>query len=192
MHTHDVPRPDSRFRDLGHASPDLSLTPPPPIHPPHPPISQARAEIDELITQLEACNPTASPTEEAVALSGTWALAYTSNSELMAILALSRLPGVEVGQISQTIDVSNMNVQNKVELEVPLSRTSVSNSGSLEVRSPKRLQVRFSEGTFATPQLLDDIQLPSSLDILGQTIDLSPAAPVLEPLKGTCGRKVQI
>ena len=110
----------------------------------------------------------------------------------MAILALSRLPGVEVGQISQTIDVSNMNVQNKVELEVPLSRTSVSNSGSLEVRSPKRLQVRFSEGTFATPQLLDDIQLPSSLDILGQTIDLSPAAPVLEPLKGTCGRKVQI
>ena len=78
---------------------------------------QARAEIDELITQLEACNPTASPTESAELLSGTWNLAYTSNSELMGVLALGRLPGVEIGEVSQTIDIDGMTVKVRSTLQ---------------------------------------------------------------------------
>jgi len=146
--------------------------------------SEVRAEIDELITQLEACNPTTSPTEDADKLSGTWKLAYTSGSELIAVLALSRLPGVEIGDISQTIDTRSMKVQNKVDISVPLSKTSVSTSANLEVRSPKRLQVKFNQGSIATLQLLDNVDIPGELSIMGQRVDLQPIQPVLEPLKG--------
>ena len=40
--------------------------------------------------------------------------------------------------------------------------------------SPKLLQVSFEEGRVATPQLLADLTLPTSLDILGQQVDLAP------------------
>ncbi len=104
--------------------------------------SEVRAEINELISQLEAVNPTPSPTEvgggtkPAVAarmpplgltrlrrpmqtvlenLNGDWKLVYTSNSELMTILALSKLPFVEIGDITQKIDAVANTVENKVE-----------------------------------------------------------------------------
>lgn len=35
------------------------------------------------------------------------------------------------------------------------------------------LQVRFERGTIATPELLQDIELPSSVSVLGQPIDLT-------------------
>ena len=66
-------------------------------------------------------------------------------------------------------------MQNNVDLSVPLSKTSLTTSAVLEVRSPKRLQVRFNEGSIATPQLLDNIEIPASIQILGQSIDLQPA-----------------
>ena len=49
-------------------------------------------------------------------LNGQWKLVYTSSSELTALLALSRLPFVEVGDITQTIDVPSETVVNKVSL----------------------------------------------------------------------------
>lgn len=70
--------------------------------------SEVRADISELITQLEARNPTSATAEDLNRLSGKWKLAYTSNSELLAILALSRLPGLEVGDITQAIDATTM------------------------------------------------------------------------------------
>ena len=54
------------------------------------------------------------------------------------------------------------------------SKTSLSATASFEVRSPKLLQVSFEEGRVATPQLLADLTLPTSLDILGQQVDLAP------------------
>lgn len=79
-------------------------------------------------------------------LDGNWKLVYTSNSELLAILALSRLPLVTIGDITQRIDSATNTVENKVAISVPLSRTSLSTTASFEVRSPKRLQVRFEKG----------------------------------------------
>ncbi len=35
------------------------------------------------------------------------------------------------------------------------------------------VQVRFERGTVATPELLQDVELPSSVSVLGQPIDLT-------------------
>ncbi|EFN54311.1 hypothetical protein CHLNCDRAFT_11571, partial [Chlorella variabilis] len=155
--------------------------------------SDSRAEINELITKagrcrsLEALNPTPEPNEARQALGGTWRLAYTSNSELVALLALARLPLVRVGEITQSIDPMGQTVENRVELEAPLSKTSLSATATFEVRSSKLLQVSFEEGRVATPQLLADLQLPASLDLLGQQIDLAPLQGPLRSALGTLG-----
>ena len=47
-------------------------------------------------------------------LDGQWKLVYTSNSELFGLLALSRLPFVIVGDITQTVQASTLTVENKV------------------------------------------------------------------------------
>lgn len=90
--------------------------------------------------------PSLSRLQMLMLLDGSWKLVYTSNSELLAILALSRLPFVGIGDITQRIDSATNTVENKVAISVPLSRTSLSTTASFEVRSPKRLQVRFEKG----------------------------------------------
>lgn len=50
------------------------------------------------------------------ALNGEWKLVYTSNSELLAILALSRLPFVTIGDITQRVDAATNTVENKVSV----------------------------------------------------------------------------
>ena len=35
------------------------------------------------------------------------------------------------------------------------------------------MQVRFERGTVATPELLQDIELPTSISVLGQPVDLT-------------------
>jgi hypothetical protein len=114
-------------------------------------------------------------------LDGDWKLVYTSNSELLAILALSKLPFVTIGDITQRVDTLTNTVENRAALSVPLSRTSLSTTASFEVRSPKRLQVRFERGSIATPELLSDLEVPESVDVLGQTVDLSQLRGVLQP-----------
>lgn len=146
--------------------------------------SDARAEINELISQLEANNPTPMPNDAQDLLNGSWRLVYTANSELLALLALSRLPLVTVEEISQVVDGVNMTVENKIQLSGPLVRTSFATSASVEVRSPKLLQVKFREGRVATPELLQDVALPQSLEVLGQRVDLSPVQGALQPLEG--------
>ena len=47
-------------------------------------------------------------------LDGQWKLVYTSNSELFGLLALSRLPFVVVGDITQTVQASTLTVENRV------------------------------------------------------------------------------
>ena len=79
------------------------------------------------IAQMEAKTPIPEPNQGAGLnqLGGTWRLVYTSNSELVPILALGRLPLVEVGDITQTIDAASGKVENVVSLSVPFSKTSV-------------------------------------------------------------------
>lgn len=47
-------------------------------------------------------------------LDGQWKLVYTSNSELFGLLALSRLPFVMIGDITQAVQASTLTVENKV------------------------------------------------------------------------------
>ncbi|KAF3784835.1 Plastid-lipid-associated protein [Nymphaea thermarum] len=103
--------------------------------------SETRAEIVELITQLEAKNPTAAPTETLTLLDGKWILAYTSFSELFPLLAAGTVPLVKVEKISQTIDSANFVVENSVQFSGPLATTSLSTNAKFEIRSPKRVQV---------------------------------------------------
>jgi PAP_fibrillin len=61
--------------------------------------------------EAATCRP---PVPQAGKLSGEWKLVYTAGSELSALLALSRLPFVTVGDITQTIDCAAGTVVNKV------------------------------------------------------------------------------
>ncbi len=47
-------------------------------------------------------------------LDGTWKLIYTSNSVLLALLALGKLPLVAIGDLTQRIDSTTFTVENKV------------------------------------------------------------------------------
>jgi hypothetical protein len=54
-------------------------------------------------------------------LEGEWKLVYTSNSELLAILALSKLPFVTIGDITQHVETGTNTVENKVRSSRALS-----------------------------------------------------------------------
>ncbi|GFY91708.1 fibrillin [Actinidia rufa] len=104
--------------------------------------SETRAEVVELITKLEAMNPTPAPTEALTLLNGKWILAYTSFVGLYPLLSRTP-PLVKVEEISQTIDSENFTVQNSVMFSGPLATTSISTNAKFEVRSPKRVQIKF-------------------------------------------------
>lgn len=137
--------------------------------------SETRAEIVELITQLEAKNPTPAPTDALPLLNGKWILAYTSFSGLLSLFGSRRLPQlVKVEEISQTIDSEAFTVQNSVSFAGPLASTNVTTNAKFEIRSPKRVQIKFEEGIIGTPQLTDSIVLPEKFELFGQNIDLTP------------------
>ncbi|CAA0825154.1 Probable plastid-lipid-associated protein 1-chloroplastic [Striga hermonthica] len=148
--------------------------------------SETRAEIVELITQLEAKNPTPAPTEALSLLNGKWILAYTSFAGLFPLLSRGAgLPLVKLEEISQTIDSENFTVQNSVLFAGPLATTAISTNAKFEVRSPKRVQIKFEEGVIGTPQLTDSIELPENVEFLGQKIDLSPFKGILTSVQDT-------
>lgn len=45
------------------------------------------------------------------------------------------------------------------------------------------LQVKFEEGVIRAPKVPDSMEVPSSVDIFGQKIDLTPARGLLQPLQ---------
>eukprot|EP00252_Welwitschia_mirabilis_P022083 TRINITY_DN585_c0_g1_i1.p1 TRINITY_DN585_c0_g1~~TRINITY_DN585_c0_g1_i1.p1 ORF type:complete len:329 (+),score=30.27 TRINITY_DN585_c0_g1_i1:103-1089(+) len=145
--------------------------------------SETRAEIIELITQLESKNPTPVPTEALSLLNGKWILAYTTFSELFPLLAAGILPLVKVKEISQKFDSETFTVENSVQFAGPLATTSFSTSATFEIRSPKRVQIKFEEGIISTPQLTDSIEIPESVEFLGQKIDLNPFKGVINSVQ---------
>ncbi|GKV01950.1 hypothetical protein SLEP1_g14456 [Rubroshorea leprosula] len=146
--------------------------------------SEIRAEIVELITQLEAKNPTPAPTEALTLLNGKWILTYTSFPGLFPLL--SRGPVLaKVEEISQTIDAENFTVQNSVLLSGPLATSSITTNAKFEIRSPKRVQIKFEESIIGTPQLTDSIVFPESVEFLGQKFDLSPLKGLITSVQDT-------
>lgn len=153
--------------------------------------SETRAEIVELITQLESKNPTPAPTEALSLLNGKWILAYTSFSELFPLLAAGTLPLVKVQEISQTFDLGTLTVENSVQFAGPLATTSFSTNATFEVRSPKRVQIKFEEGIISTPQLTDAIDIPESVEFLGKKIDLAPFRGVISSVQNAASSVVK-
>ena len=147
--------------------------------------SETRADIVELITQLEAKNPTPAPTEALSLLNGKWILAYTSFSGLYPLLSRRTFPLVKVEEISQTIDSESFTVQNSVQFSGPLATTSISTNAKFEVRSPQRVQIKFEEGVIGTPQLTDSVVIPENVEFLGQKIDLSPFNGIITSVQDT-------
>ncbi|WCJ20138.1 Plastid-lipid-associated protein chloroplastic [Euphorbia peplus] len=147
--------------------------------------SETRAEVVELITLLESKNPTPAPTDALTLLNGKWILAYTSFSALFPLLSRGTFPYVKVEEISQTIDSQNFTVQNSVQFSGPLATTSFSTNAKFEVRSPKRVQIKFQEGIIGTPQLTDSIVLPENVEFLGQKIDLTPFKGIITSVQDT-------
>ncbi|KAK9151553.1 hypothetical protein Syun_009862 [Stephania yunnanensis] len=153
--------------------------------------SDTRAEIIELITHLEALNPTPAPTDALTLLNGKWILAYTSFSGLFPLLSRGTLPLVKVEEISQTIDSEGFTVQNSVQFSGPLGTTSLTTNAKFEVRSPKRVQLKFEEGIIGTPQLTDSIVLPENVEFLGQQIDLTPFKGIITSVQDTASSVVK-
>ncbi|RCV43636.1 hypothetical protein SEVIR_9G315600v4 [Setaria viridis] len=147
--------------------------------------TEVRGEVVELVTQLEAVNPTPAPVEAPDLLDGNWILIYTAYSELLPILAAGATPFVKVKQISQEIDSKSMTIVNASTLTTPFASFSFSATASFEVQSPSRIEVQFKEGSFQPPAISSTVDLPEQVDIFGQKISLGPVQQVLNPLQQT-------
>lgn len=146
--------------------------------------AEVRAEIFELVSQLEAENPTPKPNEAVELLDGNWILLYTAFSELLPLVAIGAVPLLKVEKISQAIDTRSMTIINVATLSSPFAKFSFSATASFEVRSPSRIQVKFTEGSFQPPEISSTVNLPENIEIFGQKINLSPVQQSLNPLQG--------
>ncbi|CAH8357966.1 unnamed protein product [Eruca vesicaria subsp. sativa] len=145
--------------------------------------SEVRAEVLEIVNQLEAMNPTPAPVENPELLDGNWVLLYTAFSELLPLLAAGSTPLLKVKSISQSIDTNNLSIDNSTTLSSPFADFSFSATASFEVRSPSRIEVSFKEGTLKPPEIKSSVDLPESVGVFGQEINLSFLKQSLNPLQ---------
>ncbi|GLT91259.1 hypothetical protein SLE2022_091550 [Rubroshorea leprosula] len=144
---------------------------------------EVRAEVLELVNQLEVRNRTPAPVETPQLLDGKWVLLYTAFSELLPLLAAGSIPLLKVESISQAIDSSNLTIVNSITFSSPFATFSFSASAAFEVRSPTRVQVEFKEGTLDPPEIKPTVDLPEDVDVFGQKISLSPVQQSLRPVQ---------
>ena len=103
-------------------------------------------EIDNVrvlsaIQQLEDINPTRKPLEAKHLLEGDWRLLYTTSK---GILGLDRFPLFKLGQIYQSIRVSQAKVYNIAEITgLPMLEGLVSVAATFEPVSESRVSVAF-------------------------------------------------
>ncbi|GLJ38490.1 hypothetical protein SUGI_0784320 [Cryptomeria japonica] len=154
--------------------------------------SQTRAEIGELISELEALNPTPAPTEAPSLLQGNWVLVYTSFSELLPLIAAGRLPFVKIGKICQSINTDKFTIENSVSYIGPFATSSVRALASFEVRSSKRIQVKFEEGIIPPPKITSKLDIPENIEFFGQKINLSSLQGSLYPFQEAVTRISQV
>ncbi|KAJ9555185.1 hypothetical protein OSB04_009799 [Centaurea solstitialis] len=145
--------------------------------------AEERAEVIELVNQLEAANPTPSPTDALELLDGNWILLYTAFSELLPLLAVGTIPLLKVEKIRQDVNTSSLTIDNSITFSSPFATFTSTATANFEVRSPSRIQVEFKEGSFQPPKIKSNVDLPENLDIFGQNINLSAVQQSLNPLQ---------
>lgn len=144
---------------------------------------EERAEIMELVTQLEAVNPTPAPTDAVELLDGNWILLYTAFSELLPLLAVGTTPLLKVDKICQQVFTNTLTIDNSITFSTPFATFTSTASANFQVRSPSRIQVEFKEGSFQPPKIKSNVSLPENVDIFGQNINLSTVQQSLNPLQ---------
>uniref|UniRef100_A0A061SGE8 Plastid lipid associated protein n=2 Tax=Tetraselmis sp. GSL018 TaxID=582737 RepID=A0A061SGE8_9CHLO len=147
---------------------------------------EVRASVEELISQLEAINPEPTPAQAMELLNGRWKLVYTTNAQALALLRTFRgLPMVNIGDIAQTIDGESLTVENKVDVAIPFV-LSLSAHAGFEVRTPKQMKVQFQRGRvntrITTPQLFENLEVPSDISVLGRRVDLTSVQAIIDPV----------
>ncbi|KAK1414791.1 hypothetical protein QVD17_30550 [Tagetes erecta] len=115
--------------------------------------TEERAEVMDLVSQLERGNPTPVPVDAVELLDGNWILLYTAFSELLPLLAIGNAPFVKVENICQYVHSSNLTIDNSITYSTPSANFTSSASASFAIRSPSRIQVEFKEGTFQPPKI---------------------------------------
>ncbi|KAG0623183.1 hypothetical protein M758_3G154500 [Ceratodon purpureus] len=144
---------------------------------------ETHAVIADIITQLEAVNPNPAPTEALEVLDGKWIMVYTSVKEFLPFVAARNLPLVNVSKISQFIDSDSLTVENVVSFTSPYMMTSFTNCASFDVRSPKRVQLKFEESVINTSQHEDFIHVPEQTSFMGHRISLKSLQDILQPFQ---------
>ncbi|KMZ67354.1 Plastid lipid-associated protein 3, chloroplastic [Zostera marina] len=145
--------------------------------------AEVRAEVFELVNQLEAKNPTPAPTEAFEVLDGNWILLYTASSELLPLIAVGSTPFLNVKRISQVINTTDCSILNVVTLSNSFASFTFSASATFEVRSPSRIQVKFVQGILQPPEISSNVNLPENIDVFGQKIELMSLQGVLKPVQ---------
>jgi hypothetical protein len=108
---------------------------------------------------------------------------YTSFSELLPLIAAGTLPFVKLGKIFQEIDIDKFTLENSASYSGPFATFSFRALASFEVRSPKRIEVKFEEGIIPPPEITSTLDIPEKVEIFGQKIDLTSFQGSLRPLQ---------
>ncbi|MFW6359450.1 MAG: PAP/fibrillin family protein [Chroococcales cyanobacterium] len=112
------------------------------------------------IAKLEDYNPTPNPLAATNLLEGDWRLLYTTSRGLLNI---DRFPGVQLGQIYQSIRTATQSVYNIAEIVgVPFLEGLVSVVARFEPVSQRRINVKF-ERSIISLQRFANYRSPSSL-----------------------------
>eukprot|EP00899_Mesostigma_viride_P017192 jgi/Mesvir1/25474/Mv01738-RA.1 len=144
--------------------------------------SEVRAEIAELLSQLEARTPI-TETASSPVLGGKWKLAYTTNSELWPLFGAGKvIPGLTIEAIYQNVDVDAAWVENKVVYRTPVAKNSYSVYADIEPQSDKRVQVKFKKAALGKPDVAFE-EIPEKVDLFGTQLDVSPLRTLLAPLE---------
>ncbi|MDY6784910.1 MAG: PAP/fibrillin family protein [Cyanobacteriota bacterium] len=112
-----------------------------------------KVAILSAIAQLEDVNPTPNPLERSDLLDGDWRLLYTTSREL---LGFDRFPGLQLGQVYQSIRTDSARVYNIAEIVgLPGLESLVSVCARLEVVSDRRVNVKFERAILGLQRLVN-------------------------------------
>jgi PAP_fibrillin len=130
-----------------------------------------KTAIFSAVAYLEEINPTVAPTQAAELLSGDWRLLFTTSQGL---LGFERIPGVNLGQIYQSIRVKEAKIYNVAELNSWLGLNGlVSVCASFTVQSTKRVKVNFERSIIGLKALLPYQNIDQFIQLLGSSKKLT-------------------
>jgi PAP_fibrillin len=120
-------------------------------------------------------------------LHGEWKLVYSNNAHMNGLIStLNRIPLVCVGDIYQSVDAVKTSVDNKMRVAVPYP-IDLAISSSIELRTPQQARLTLRHASVNSRQQAIHVpqlhSVPSSIEIAGTVMDLTPLARLMKPLE---------